>query len=248
MEALLLLPVVALFLPVRYSLRVGGAVIVAVVAFGIYDSTPYDPGAGYGFGMTILVSSVLLFLGGILLGLILRGLWHLWRGNRIALKDLAAPVADRVLAGWAMVVPAGAIALILGEALAGDAHPLRTHLLLLAGLAGLALLALFRAGGLLRAALLGLCLWLTLIVADSMQLQRQIEADLPKDLPFCLAIGPDRLSADKLPPLMGLTAPKPILLLTMTEDRTDTRRWSFRGHGFVRGASSFGAPPCPPPP
>lgn len=248
MRALLLLPIAALVLPARFSLRLGAAVIVALIALGIYDSALYDPGAGYAPGEAILGAAVLLFFPAIVLGLILRGLWHLWQGNRIGRKDFAAPVADMVLAVWAMVVPAGAIALTLGDVLAGDANPLRTHLLLLAALAGLALLALFRTRGPIRAALIGFSLWPALIVADSMRFRHQIEAALPKDLPFCLAIGPDHQPVDKVPPLMGLTAPKPILLLTMTGDETDTRRWSFRWHGFVRDGTSRGAASCPPAP
>lgn len=61
MRALLLLPVAALVLPARFSLRLGAAVIVALIALGIYDSTPYDPGAGYALGMAILGGAALLF-------------------------------------------------------------------------------------------------------------------------------------------------------------------------------------------
>jgi hypothetical protein len=66
-----------------------------------------------------------------------------------------------------------------------------------------------------------------------------VAALVPKDAPYCLAIGPNRLPAAKAPPLMGLTAPKPILLLVDRGNRPEVLRWSFRGRIFVEG----GAPP-----
>lgn len=214
MEALLVLPLLGLLLPARYSLRLGGLGIVALMAVAVYGNTPYDPGAGHGLGLAIIGLFVALFFGAIGAGLIARGIWHARRGNPVGPADLAVPpLVEELLIGIAMVVPAGIAAMVLGNVLSGHAQPLAVHLVLLAGLAALAAVAGLRMRGLLRGAVLGLSLWLAAIVADSMRLERQLMSNLQRNVGFCLAIGPDRLPLDEVPPLMGLTAPKPILLV-----------------------------------
>lgn len=246
MEFLLILPIAGLVLPPRYSLRLGAAGIVALLALSVYGNTPYLPGAGHALGEAILARFAILFFAAIFLGIVLRWLWNWWHRIDMTPTDLEAPLADQALAFLATVLPAGMAALWLGAALSGNTAPLRTHLLVLAGLAAVALGSLVLAKGVIRAGLLGFAAFLALIVADSMRLDRQIQAQLPKDTPYCLAIGPDFLSRDQTPPLMGLTAPKPILLVTDNQDRRETRRWSFRYHGFVRNGTSNAGPPCTP--
>lgn len=245
---MLILPIAGLALPPRISLRLGAAGIVALLALSVYDSVPYDPGAGHDLGEAILAGFAILFFAAIFLGIVLRWLWNWWHRIDMTPDDLEAPLADQALAFLAMVLPAGMVALWLGAALSGNTAPLRTHLLLLAGLAAAALGAHVLVRGVVRAGMLGLAAFLALIVADSMRLDGQIQAQLPKDAPYCLAIGPDFLSRDRAPPLMGLTAPKPILLVTDNQDRRETRRWSFRYHGFVRDGTGNAGPPCTPAP
>ncbi len=245
MEASLVLPVAGLILPPRFSLRLAGAGLVALLGLAVYANTPpghdSDP-----FGDALLVVFAMLFFGAVLLGILARGVLRSWRGNPLTPEDFSAPRTDRALMAFAMVLPAGIAALWLGDVLAGNAAPWRTHLFLLAGLAGMALAAVLPLPGLIRAALLGFAAFAAGIVADSMRLDRQVAALVPKDAPYCLAIGPNRLPAAKAPPLMGLTAPKPILLVTQAEGRLETRRWSFRWHGFVRGGSGQADPSCTP--
>lgn len=104
-------------------------------------------------------------------------------------------------------------------------------------------------GGLLRAGALGLSMWLAVIMGDSMQLQGQIAADaalILQDRPGCLAIGPQGLPPGTGLPLMGLTAPKPIILLIADPRGPQFLRWSFRWHGFVRGAIAVAEVHCIP--
>lgn len=247
MKALLILPLAGLLLPPRFALRLGGLGIVALLGLLVFGNTPYNPGAGHGLGLALIGFFVVLFFGAIIAGLIARGLWHAWRGTPIGPGDIAVPPAlDQMLVGLAMAVPAGLAALALGQALSGHAGPLAVHLGLLAGLAALAVGSAFAARGMVRAAGLGLSLWLAVIVADSMRLERQLRADLPQDRAYCLAIGPDRLPPERLPPLMGLTAPKPIHLQIADPGHPRFLRWSFRWHGFVPGGLNPRDVPCTP--
>lgn len=246
MEGLLLLPFAALIPPPRHALRLGLAGMAAALALTVYSNIPYNPGAGAALGEAFLALFALLFFGSVLLGIVARAVWRSWQGNPLTPEDFSAPRTDRALMAFAMVLPAGTAALWLGDVLAGNAAPLRTHLFLLAGLAGLALAAVLPLPGLIRAALLGFAAFAAGIVADSMRLDRQLSASLPPDTALCLAIGPDRLPRDQVPPLMGLTAAKPILLITQADGKLETRRWSFRWHGFVRDGSGQADPPCTP--
>ncbi|MEZ5796026.1 MAG: hypothetical protein R3D63_00100 [Paracoccaceae bacterium] len=241
-------PIAGLLLPPRYSLRLGAAGVVAVLALPVFDSAPADPDWGFALFWGSLWILFLAYFGAVVIGLALRRLWRWRHGVAPWSFDLSAPLADRALVFLAMALPAGIMALWLGSLLSGDTSPLRTHLLLLAGLAGLALSAALPVHGLVRAAVLGFAGFAALIVADSMRLDGQIQAQLPTDAPYCLAIGPDRLPRDQSPPLMGLTAPKPILRVVAGQNRPETRRWSFRWHGFVRDGSGNPAPPCTPAP
>lgn len=215
---LLLLSLIGLFLPPRFALRIGGVGVILALSILVYFNTPYDPGAGHALGVAMLGSAFALFFGAILLGLVVRGVWALRAGPAQPIEYDCRRL-DQLLAAFAMVVPAGVIAMALGNRLSGGGHPLGVHLALLAGLAGTAVFALMRTGGLSRAALIGLALWLALITADSLRLDGQLRADLARvsqDTQSCLAIGPNAMPLDRAPPLMGLTAPKPILLLVGT--------------------------------
>lgn len=244
MEAALILPALGLVLPPRYALRLAALGVIAIVAFAVYGNTTYDPGAGHAIGVVILGGFAALYFGAILAGLGARWLWHLWRGapdgpGKWSFADLSVPPAvDQFLAGLTMLVPAGLVALALGTALAGSSHPLLVHLGLLAACLSLGGIAVVLLQGMARAAAIGLALWMAIIVSDSMRLEGQVIADAARQagsLPMCLAIGPDGLGPDQLPPLMGLTAPKPILLRVGDTEPPRLLRWSFRWHGFVRG-------------
>ncbi len=248
MEALLILPLAGMILPARYALRLGGLGGIALLALGAYGNTPYDPGVGHGLGTAMIFMGFVLLFGGIAAGLVVRWGWHLWRRTALDLAGLAAPpLVDDLLAGLAMVVPAGLVAVMVGSALSGNLHPLAVHLGIFAFLAAVALASGVRLRGLARAAVLGLSLWLAVIVADSMCLERQLLADAARilpDQPRCLAIGPQRLSMDQARPLMGLTTPKPILLRAADGNRV--LRWSFRYHGFVKTGIDPQDVPCTP--
>lgn len=252
METLLILPLTGLLLPAGYALRFGAAGIVALLALGVYGNTPLNPGAGHGYGVAILFMFFVLFFGGIAAGLVARGLWHAWRGRSVDLGDLAVPrLLDDLLAVLAMVIPAGLVAMMLGRALSGSTHPLAVHLGLLAGLAAAALGAVGGLRGLARAAVLGLSLWLAVIIVDSMRLEGQLRADaarMSSDRLRCLAVGPQGLPPDPAVPLMGLTAPKPIILHTADPSGPQFLRWSFRWHGFVEGGISAADVRCTPTP
>ncbi len=257
MEATLILPLLGLVLPPRYALRLAAVGIIALLAFGVFGNKAYDPGAGHGLGLAILIWFVILFFGAILLGLAARGLWHLWRislddSAKPGLADLSVPpLLDQLLAGLAMIVPAGLLALALGDFLAGSGHPLLIHIGLLVAVLSLGVVALIYLDGLPQAATLGLSIWLAFIVADSMRLEGQMMADVTRQagaLPQCLAIGPEALAPGQLPPLMGLTAPKPILLRIAHDGNARLLRWSFRWHGFVRGGINEADVRCLPAP
>ncbi|EEW25180.1 hypothetical protein [Rhodobacter ferrooxidans] len=232
-------PLAGLVLPARHALRLGALGVIALMTFAVYGNAAYHQGAGYALGVAMVGTFFALVFGAIVAGLIASGLWQAWHGNWPAAADPAMPPAlDNLLIAVAMVVPAGIAALALGSALAGNAHPLAVHLGLLAALATLALVTTFGLHGLVRAAALGFCLWLAVIVADSMRLEGQLLADAARikpDLPRCMAIGPQGMPLAQVPPLMGLTAPKPILLHIADPTRPRFLRWSFRWHGFVRG-------------
>lgn len=250
MGALLILPLTGLFLPARYALRLGALGIIALLALGVYGNTPSNPGVGHGYGVAMIFVFSVLFFGAIALGLIARGVWHGWRGAPLDPVDLAVPAfVDWLLLGLAMVVPAGLVGLTLGRGLSGAAHPLLVHLALLAALAAAALGAAVTIPGLARAAVLGLSLWLAVIVVDSMRLEGQVLADAARrapDLPHCLAVGQLGLPPDPDVPLMGLTAPKPIILQIADPSGPRLLRWSFRYHGFVKGGISAADVRCTP--
>ena len=250
MEALLILPIAGLLLPARYALRLGALGLTTLLAIGIYDNTPLNPGAGQGLGLAMIFMFFVLFFGAITLGLVVRAIWGAWRSVALDPADLAVPaLVDALLVGLAMVVPAGMFALALGNALSGNVHPLAVHLGLLATMAATSLASVFTLPGLARAAVLGLSLRLAVIVVDSMRLERQVLADVTRplpDQPRCLAVGPQGLPPDHAVPLMGLTAPKPIILQIADPSGPQFLRWSFRWHGFVEGGISAADVRCIP--
>lgn len=225
---LLILPLcVGPFLPPRLALRLGGLGVVLGLDFIVYGNVAYDPGAGFGLGEAMLAGLALLYFGAVGVSL---AVGAFWRGRS---RGPAVPrLLDQVLIAFAMTPPAGAIALILGNLLAGHSQPLAVHLGLAGVLAALSAAAFRSRSDAIRAAIWGLSLTLGLIVWDSTRLAAQIAEALPQR-PHCLAFGPEGAPPPQMP-LMALTAPKPILLRVEGQGYQRVRRWSFRYHGFVR--------------
>ncbi|MFZ1337699.1 MAG: hypothetical protein WAS26_01440 [Paracoccaceae bacterium] len=234
-------------LPPGHALRLGALSLIGLGVLGVYGNTPYMPGAGNALGQALLFWFYILLFGAITLGLMARWIWSLWRGPDGWMLSWRVPAAlDLGLIALAMVIPAGMLAVVLGDGLAGSDAPLRMHLILLAICASLGLGA-FWLPKVARAAELGFALTLAAITVDSMRLDGQLHSQLPAT-GYCLAIGPDHLPPDQVPPLMGLTAPKPIVRVILSDDRTRAERWSFRGHRFVRDGTQSQEPPCTPTP
>ena len=216
---------VLLILPPRLALRLGGLGVVLGLDVIVYGNVAYEPGAGSGLGQAMLAGLALVYFGTVAVSL---AVGALWRGRS---RGPAVPrLLDPVLIVFAMTPPAGAIALIPGELLAGHSRPLAVHLGLAGVLAALSAAAFLIRSAAIRAAIWGLSLSLGLIVWDSTRLARQIAEALP-ERPHYLAFGPEGAPPPPMP-LMALTAPKPILL--RLEGRATALRWSFRYHGFVR--------------
>lgn len=244
-----LLSLLGLLLPPRFSTRLGLAGIILGLIGWLYSNTPNRPGIGHSLGMAVVFGSYAVFLGAIFVGLLVRGLWAtVFRSPKPAQDHEIVPVLDWLLVALFMALPAGVIGLTLGTLLAGSGSPLGTHVALLSSFAATAAIALRWIRGAGRAALLGLAVWLGLITGDSLRLDSQLRAELARysvGQTTCLAIGPDAVSLDNVPRLMGLTAPKPILLVTWSSDLREVRRWSFRYHGFVRTGIDPETIPCP---
>ncbi|MES2666550.1 MAG: hypothetical protein V4712_10650 [Pseudomonadota bacterium] len=194
--------------------------------------------------MTMLLVPVLLIATvtvGLLLALRLTG-----RLPKTQSPILARTPCDPWLAGLAMVPLAGLVMLTLGEKLAGSATPLRDHLVLLALGTALAFLALWRVSGIVRGAGLGLALSFALTTLFSMSMEAGFVTALRKTAgsAACVMAGP---AGQPLTfPLMALTAPKPILLVTRQDGVTRVYRWSFRAAGFVRTTPADPVKLCPP--
>jgi hypothetical protein len=233
-----LVPILAgLVLPTYIGVRV---LILAFIGLGwleVYEREFYDPGVGHTFGLMIVGA----LIGSFALGALVRGALRGALGPGMALPSPRWIFGvDRLLLIAAMGVPAGLTALILGAILAGAGRPVAVHVTLLAVLALTGVAALRKMTGHPRAAALGFCAFLAGIVGYSMRMEPGFQAALRQnDAPWCLSIGPRALALDQVPPLMGLTAPKPILLLVDRGNRPEVLRWSFRGRIFVEG----GAPP-----
>ena len=247
----LFLALLGLLLPPRFSVRLGLASIILGLIVWLYSNTPYDHGAGHGLAMAMIFWAFAVFLGAIFAGSVAWGLWAtISRPSEPVQDDGLGPILDQLLVALFMALPAGLIALTLGNLFAGSAHPLLVHVALLASLAGTAAIALRWTSGAGRTALLGLAVWLGLITGDSLRLEGQLRAELANyahGQTICLAIGPDALPLESVPRPMGLTAPKPILLVTGASDLRKVQRWSFRYHGFVRTGINPTTIPCPSP-
>lgn len=189
----------------------------ALLNLGIYDRHG-EPGAGYALGMMILQGLGLGFVVVIVLAGALG--WAVsGAGPRIPAW------LDGLGAALVMTVPAGMLALGLGQALAGSGAPWAMHVTLLT------LCGLLTLGGLLipdpwRGGALGLALWLGLITADSMRFEELLA--LPPEA--CLWVDGQDPAAFR--PLMALTVPKPVILW----QEGSALRWSFRGRAFTRDA------------
>lgn len=237
MLALTLAGVIALPGP---GLRLATMVAVTVLSLILLSPTPYDPGAGYGIGLAILVFSLLQLCavaGVALLFLRVTGL--------VGPGWVRTMAVDPWLAGFAMLPVAVWLALMLGEALAGNRAPLATHLGLLGACVLVAVFALLRLRGIPRGAALDLALAFAAICVTSMRLEAQIMAALPGPAtknPACLSFGGNAAPAR---PLMGLTTAKPLLLLGEQDGQIVTWRWSFRGMYFSRAGGSHPLP-CQP--
>lgn len=145
------------------------------------------------------------------------------------------PWVDGVVAALAMTLPAGILALWLGEVLSGSEFPLIVHLGLLTccfGLAGLGL----RERGVWSGAALGMALCIGLVTLDSMRFGRMLHSRTP--VGGCLIFGDQTTPV----PLMALTVAKPVYWLGDGK----WLRWSFRSRGFVSGSGPY-EPRCPSP-
>jgi hypothetical protein len=211
----------ALALP-RPRLRLPILMIAAVLNLWVYGGTaryslPDDANTGY------LVAATL-------------GLACVGFGMYLHTSDRPLPRwIDEVSAALAMTLPAGLLALWLGDVLSGSAFPLEVHLglllccLVLSGLS-------FRVRGLWRGATLGMAIWIAMVTLDSMRFGQMLRAETP--VGGCLIFG-GQATRD---PLMGLTVAKPVYWLGDGK----WLRWSFRSRGFVWG-SGPNDPRCPSP-
>ncbi|MFZ1483087.1 MAG: hypothetical protein WAT25_20195 [Paracoccaceae bacterium] len=247
MEYAAIVLLAGLLLPPGYALRLAALALIGLGILAVYQRATYSVGAGQVLDETMLFWVFILLFALVAVGIGLREGLKRGRGVTGWLVSYHVQAAvDYGLIALFMAIPAGMLAVVLGDGLAGSEAPLRVHLILLAICAALALWSLWLPR-LARAAELGFALALAAIVADSMRLDGQLRAHLPQKA-HCLAIGPDNLAMDQLPLLMGLTAPKPILLVTGSGEAQDIHRWSFRGHEFVRSAAPPDGPPCTPQP
>lgn len=142
---------------------------------------------------------------------------------------------DGVAAALAATLPAGILALWLGEVLSGSNSPVVVHLSLLACCLCVAGLGM-RAHGIWRGAALGMALCFALITLDSMRFGRMLHARTPAG--GCLIFGDQTATY----PLMALTVAKPVYWLGDGK----WLRWSFRSRDFVSGSGPH-TPQCPPP-
>lgn len=227
----------------RYGLRLLLAGILLGLTFNIYTNMPYRPGLGYQVSIAMLMVPVLLFAAltsGLLLTLRLTGVLP-----KPTNPALAPTPLDPWLAGFAMVPFAGLLMLEAGSRLAGSATPLRDHLTLLAISTGLAVVGIVRLSGLAKGATLGMALSIGLITLFSLTMERSFTKDLRQKSgsAACLMAGP--AGAPLTLPLMALTAPKPILLVSRQDGVTRVYRWSFRYAGFVRTTPADTVKLCP---
>lgn len=157
-------------------------------------------------------------------------------GMYLQIHDRLSPLwIDGSIAALAMTLPAGILALWLGEVLSGSNFPVIVHLCLLASCLCLAGLGV-RAHGIWRGAALGMALCIALITVDSMRFGRMLRAGTPAG--GCLIFG-DHTATD---PLMALTVAKPVYWLGDGK----WLRWSFRSRRFVSGSGPHD-PQCPSP-
>jgi hypothetical protein len=227
------------FLPSFLGLRLLAAALIGVGLVEVWERDFYSPGIGDTFGLMIVATILVLLTVGVMAR-------AAYRAARVGSMALPPPdwirTLDRLLVIAAMGIPAGLTAMALGGLWAGSGYPVALHSSLLAGLAVSILAVWWWMDGHPRAAAIAFCTILGAITIDSLFLERQLRAEVLMfyaDQPHCLSIGPTALSLDAASPLMGLTAPKPILLLVNGPSRPEVLRWSFRGHLFVGG----GAPP-----
>ena len=140
---------VLLILPPRLALRLGGLGVVLGPDVIVYGNAAYEPGAGSGLGLAMLAGLALVYFGTVAVSLAVGAVW------RCRSRGPAVPrLLDPVLIAFAMTPPAGAIALIPGDLLAGHSRPLAVHL----GLAGV-LAALSAAAFLIRSAAIRAPIW-----------------------------------------------------------------------------------------
>lgn len=227
----------------RYAMRLVLAGVMLGLTFNVYTNTPYRPDVGYAIGMVMLLFPVLLIVGGtdgLLVTLRLTG--ALPQPER---PTLAPMPLDPWLSGLAMVPLTGWVMLEAGSRLAESATPLRDHLTLLAISTGLAAVGVVRLTGLARGAALGTALSIGLITLFSTTMERSFAKDLRQKSgsAACVMAGP---AGEPLTfPLMALTAPKPILLVSRQDGVTRVYRWSFRHAGFVRTTPADTVKLCP---